>query len=333
MTGPHRASQHEAQRQQLLLAALRRGMQRGPATEVATEVATEPTTEPTSEATSGASTNVTTNPATQALLPWLQDPASSARGLAAYCANANELAQRALAAAYPVVQQLLGDESFAALARSLWHQHPPQAGDIALWGDTLAAFLEAAMATTGALASEAYLPDIARLEWAVHAASRAADAATPQGLALLADADPARLRLLLAPGTALIASKHPVRSIWQAHQHRAHGTSPNDANDVNDVNDADDADDAKAADPFADARIALAAGVGETALVCRRGWRVHVLPMSPMQTRFTQGLLAGGTLAQALDAGTDVEGAAFAFEAWLIHALQTQLLVGVLKAD
>ena len=41
------------------------------------------------------------------------------RGLKAYKANAQALAQRALGAAYPVVARLLGDESFAALASAL----------------------------------------------------------------------------------------------------------------------------------------------------------------------------------------------------------------------
>jgi Putative DNA-binding domain len=294
LTGPQR----EAQRQQLLLAALWR------------DVATR--------ATTADATHVATDPATSALTPWLQDTALQARGLAAYRANTCELAQRALAAAYPVVQQLLGEDSFVRLARSLWRQHPPQAGDIALWGLALPAFLESALSLSDAVASDAYLPDIARLEWAVHTAGRAADAAAPQGLALLGDCDPARLLLRLAPGTAVIVSQHPVLSIWHAHQAAAGDRALAEL---------------AAPDTFADARAALLAGLAETALVCRRGWRVQVLVLPPAQTRFTQALLSGRTLAQALNAGADDAGAAFAFEDWLIQALQTQLLVGVLPAD
>jgi hypothetical protein len=68
---------------------------------------------------------------------------TGARGLKSYQANGHALAQRALQAAYPVVAQLLGEESFADLARALWHAQPPIRGDIAHWGGGLAVFLEA----------------------------------------------------------------------------------------------------------------------------------------------------------------------------------------------
>ena len=53
---------------------------------------------------------------------------SCARGLKVYQANGHLLAERALQAAYPVVAQLLGGESFADLARAVWHAHPPLRG-------------------------------------------------------------------------------------------------------------------------------------------------------------------------------------------------------------
>jgi len=65
----------------------------------------------------------------------------SERGLLAYRANGHALAHRSLLAAYPVVRQLLGEESFADLARAVWHAHPPHRGDIAQWGDFLPAFV------------------------------------------------------------------------------------------------------------------------------------------------------------------------------------------------
>ena len=67
---------------------------------------------------------------------------SRARGLKAYQSNGHALAERALRAAYPVVTQLLGDESFADLARALWHAQPPVRGDIACWGESLAVWTQ-----------------------------------------------------------------------------------------------------------------------------------------------------------------------------------------------
>jgi hypothetical protein len=227
---------------------------------------------------------------------WLRDGPRVERGLAAYRANAGAAAERALAAAYPTVQQLLGEESFAALARACWRRHPPTAGDLGLWGDALPAF----MADAESLASEPYLPDVARLEWAVHRAERAADATPPQGLERLGSDDPASLVLRLAPGTALVDSKHPVVTVWQAHRSTAD-------------------------DRFAPVRAAFEAGTGECALVAREGWRAAVRALAPDEARYTQALLVGGSLATALTAAGDT----FDFQAWLIAALQQQRLVAV----
>jgi len=227
---------------------------------------------------------------------WLRDGDRAMRGLAAYRANAGALAERALAAAFPTVQQLLGDGSFAGLARAFWRRHPPLQGDIGTWGDALAAFI----ADDEALAPEPYLPDVARLEWAVHQAERAADAAAAEGLGLLADQDPAALWLLLSPGTALIESPHPVATLWHAHR-------------------------SGAPDRFAPVREAFAAGRGEAVRIARQGWRAAVAVIDEPEYRFTAAVLAGRPLAAALsEAGAD-----FDFEAWLIAALQQQRLVKV----
>ena len=149
------------------------------------------------------------------LAGWTRDGEAFTRGLQAYRANAGALAERALAAAYPTVQQLVGEDSFAGLARAYWHQQAPQWGDITLWGAELPAFIAAAEQ----LAEEPYLADVARLEWAVHGAQMAADAAGPvAGLQALAGPDAPRQVLQALPGTALMESVHPVASIWQAHR-------------------------------------------------------------------------------------------------------------------
>ena len=218
------------------------------------------------------------------------------RGLAAYRANAGALAERALAAAFPTLQQLLGDEAFGHLARAFWQRQPPLAGDMGLWGGELPTFIAAAES----LADEPYLADVARLEWAVHEAERAVDVAPPQGLELLATHDPADLRLHLVPGTAVLASAHPVVSIWQAHR------SSHD-------------------DRFAPVRAAFAAGVAENALVVRQAWRAEVRAIDAAELRFVTALLAGVSLATALQES----GAGLDFEAWLIVALQQQRLAAV----
>ncbi|MBI3368911.1 MAG: putative DNA-binding domain-containing protein, partial [Burkholderiales bacterium] len=52
------------------------------------------------------------------LRAWLREsPQRAAQGLAAYRTNGGALAERALGAAFPTVLQLVGEDSFALLAR------------------------------------------------------------------------------------------------------------------------------------------------------------------------------------------------------------------------
>ena len=230
---------------------------------------------------------------------WLRDaPERSARGLQVYRANAGALAERALAAAYPTLVQLLGEASFAALARALWSTQPPARGDMAQWGAELPAFIAAAEQ----LAAEPYLADVARLEWAVHQAHGAADSAAEPDLTLLAEHDPAALRLLLRPGTALVLSSHPIATIWQAH--RKHD-----------------------AERFSPVRAAFANGLGEAALVWRQGFMVDVSVLVKADAQFVQAVLQGQSVAQTLEAAGDQ----FSFETWLIDALQQGWLVGAVS--
>jgi Putative DNA-binding domain len=94
------------------------------------------------------------------------------RGLQAYRSNATLLAQRVLAAAHPTVKRLMGDEQFDGLAVHFWRTEPPCRGDLAQWGEGLADFLRG---IPELMQHEAYLPDVAALEWAMHAGQTAAD--------------------------------------------------------------------------------------------------------------------------------------------------------------
>ena len=229
---------------------------------------------------------------------WLRDSAPRARrGLQAYAANAGALAERALAAAFPTIAQLVGEASFSALARAFWQAQPPMRGDVAQWGDALPGYI----AADPQLAGEPYLADVAQLDWAVHLAEQASDSEEPLfGLEQLASADPDRLWLHPAAGTALVSSRHPVATIWQAHR-------------------------STAADRFAPVREAFARGVGEHALVWRQGYRAQVSGLAEAAAGFTRGVLAGLSLGQALDtAGPD-----FSFEPWLLTALRQGWLVSV----
>lgn len=227
------------------------------------------------------------------------------RGLQAYRANGQALAERALGAAYPVVAQMMGDENFAPLARYFWHQHPPQRGDMAQWGGELADFLDAAPQ----LADEPFFGDVARVEWALHQAASAGDAALDMpSFALLGQADDVGLQLY--PGVFLLTSAYPVVSLVNAHLFGS--PSIMQAFDM------------------------LQGGVREHVLVWRQGFKPRVRQSSAKEHALLQALLANQTLEQALDQALNVvcensmitESEEFNFNDWLTQSVQQGLVTG-----
>ncbi len=223
---------------------------------------------------------------------WLQGDAERvARGLLAYRGNAQAIARRALAAACPTVAALLAEPRFGAIAWRLWQRSPPLRGDLACWGDGLADML----AADAVLASEPWLADAARLDWALHVAEAAADVdVPPQGLAGLADGDPQRHRLLLRPGTAVLHSCWPVAALRAAS--RQGGVD-------------------------AEALARTVAADGGHLLVWRNGWRAMADPVSPGDAQFMRSQLDGWPLADGLDSAAATD-AGWSFEAWLLAALR-----------
>ena len=222
---------------------------------------------------------------------------TSVRGLKAYQANGHMLAERALLAAYPVVAQIIGLESFADLARALWHDHPPRRGDLAQWGDALPLFLQ----SSSQLHDAPYLTDVARVEWSLHVAATAVDGvADPASLALLTTDDPAELTLVLSGGCAAIQSDWPVASILSAHRE---GTPS-----------------------FAEVGQLLNEQLGQTVVVWRNGLRPCARLALPGEVDCLQALSTGRSLAQALD-----DAQALDFSAWFPMAFQTGLVLAVSK--
>ena len=221
-----------------------------------------------------------------------------ARGLKTYQANGHALAVRALQAAYPVLAQLMGEDSFAALARAFWHASPPVRGDIAQWGDGLASFVSASKQ----LADDPYLADVATLEWLLHICAGAADQGVDaSSFALLSEHDPAELHLRLSPGCATLRSAWPVVSIVQAHVEGSPG--------------------------FDEAGQRLRAAVAETALVWRVGLRPTVREAQPDEQTFLTAVLTGQPLDVALGVAPALD-----ISAWLPMAVQSGLLLGVQRA-
>lgn len=120
----------------------------------------------------------------------------------------------ALATRYPVLERLLGVETFADLARAFLRVDRPPTALLLDWGDGLAAFVEA----HPDLVDWPWLADVARLECAWTAAHHAADA-EPLRLADLAACAPddlAAMRFRLHPSLRLLALDWSVVAVWAA---------------------------------------------------------------------------------------------------------------------
>lgn len=118
----------------------------------------------------------------------------------------------ALAAKYPLIEALVGEDYFKALAGAFVRDHLPGAPRLALYGEGFAEFL----AAFAPVRDWPYLADVARLEAAQLAAMHAADA-EPLGAADFATAhDLAAARLELHPSLRLVASRFAVGAIADA---------------------------------------------------------------------------------------------------------------------
>jgi len=186
----------------------------------------------------------------------------------------------ALRLSYPAAHRLVGAEFFEGAARIFIEAHPPKSACLDDYGEKFADFLS----DFEPAASLAYLPEVARLEWAVNRALHASDVEPldPRRLAALAEAERARVRFAPHPSVSLIGADYPVDTIWRA------------------VLKQDDA---------ALAAIDLAAGP-VWLLAQRLASGIDVRRISESAWRFTATLFAGRPLAAALDEAPDLDASA-----------------------
>jgi hypothetical protein len=223
--------------------------------------------------------------------------ASPQRGLQAYQANGHMLAERALHAAYPVLAQLLGQDSFADLARAFWHARPPLRGDVAQWGEALPEFV----ARSAQLQDAPYLPDVARAEWALHDCATAANRdAALDTLALLTTEDPQTLRLRWAPGLVVLSSDWPLASLLLAHR--------------------------EGYPAMAEVALQLQNRVAQEVVVWRAGLQPRLRQALPGEAALLRGLQSGLALEPALEAAQALD-----FSHWLPLAVQTGLVLGAAR--
>ena len=179
--------------------------------------------------------------------------------------------------AYPVVTRLVDERFFAYAADQFVRAHPPAGPCLFEFGARFPAFL-AQFPPTRPLG---YLPDVARLEWALHAAHHAVDP-PPVPLPALAGAGGAgwpSAVLRLHPALAFVQSRWPVHRIWAANQ------------------------------PDADGEGAVDLGAGGVRLVVERdGPRAAFRELPAADWALRRALAAGRPLADAVLAALEVDG-------------------------
>jgi hypothetical protein len=186
--------------------------------------------------------------------------------------------RNALGATFGVVRELTGTPFFNATVDAFVAAHPSTGGDLNVYGGELPDFL-AAYPYARELP---YLPDVARLEWALDEANRAEDAsADPEGvLAALAQvpADAiARQRFALDASCRFVRSAFPVMRIWQVHQGDG------------------------------DRSVDLGAGPDHL-LVRREGDVPSIARLAPADLAFLAALDSGDDLGTALEAALEIDG-------------------------
>lgn len=176
----------------------------------------------------------------------------------------------ALADAYPVVQRLVGEDFFTAMAREFLLQETARRPSLALYGAGFADFID----HFEPAASVAYLADVARLERARLESLHAADAEPLDASTLLNEGELVHTHFAPHPATRLIASLHPIVSIWLANQ-----------------------------DDEAAASITAA---NEHALVTRPARDVQIFKLDGPGGAFTRALLQGATVESAYASATEL---------------------------
>jgi Putative DNA-binding domain len=181
---------------------------------------------------------------------------------------------------YPAVHRLVGAEFFEAAAHIFIDNEPPSSAYL----DEYSAAFPEFLAHFPPAASLRYLPDVARLEWAVSRALHAPDseALDPSCLLMVDPGDHGRIVFVPHPSIGLVKADYPMDAIWRAVLAR------------------DDA-----------AMAAIKLGAGPVWLLVRRlETGVDVVRISAEEWRFAAQLCAGYPLQAALDAASGFDASA-----------------------
>lgn len=181
-----------------------------------------------------------------------------------------ERAAEAVANDYPALAKVIGPGPLRSLTGRYTRRFPPGSYDLGRVGDRLAGFLETDELTSGL----PFLPDLARLEWAVAEAFVSSDEPPLrwEDLERLGAEAAADLSLRLRPGVTVLRSEWPIHDIW-----------------------------ARRDDPPSDIDIPLRDRPGSV-LVARRGFDIVCRTLDPPSVAVAEAAAGGRPLAEVLEA-------------------------------
>ena len=124
--------------------------------------------------------------------------------------------KKTLEAIYRVVERILGEQCFNGLAYEFVTTSPSSDPDLNVYGEGFPDFLRTIVWQQGAFKGFPYLPDLACLEWIVHATYYSGD----DPLFSVADfsAIDTSVHLLQSHSMHTISTTYPVYAIWQGNQ-------------------------------------------------------------------------------------------------------------------
>jgi hypothetical protein len=136
--------------------------------------------------------------------------------LSIYRNNTISTLSAALEATFPVVCRLVDDRFFNYAACTFIRENLPTSPCLVEYGSDFPRFL----AGFAPAADLGYLPDVARLEWAINRVLHAPNSEAPIPIAslLAAQGDPAQIGLFMEPAVKYVASLYPIDQIWRSNQ-------------------------------------------------------------------------------------------------------------------
>lgn len=192
-----------------------------------------------------------------------------------YRGNLHALWSNALRNVFPVVHALVGEEFFDQLSILYGQQFPSQSGDLNVFGQHFAGFLQ----EEASVQAYPYFSSVAALEWQQHCAYYAADADAfdlPSFLSI-AGQDATSYALICHPAFALFQANFAAVQICLAHQNKAKQV------------------------------INMTVDEPSYALVSRKNWRVQLTQLSEAEFVSLRALRDGESLGIALEIAMDLD--------------------------